>query len=199
MTYAELKQELVDRGYDYLSTARLGRFVQRSYRTICARQDWPFLQTTKEGTAPLEISDLRKVLSVTDSTNDTVLRGMDRRWLAMTYPDLPDEGNPSYWYLEDDTLKVYPASTSVTLSVRYIKRPAELGESDEPLFPEEYQYLIVDMAATHCLRDNDEYEEARALKLDVDDSVREMAADLLNRNHQNSELVIRTGLSGDYL
>lgn len=200
MTKAEIVQEVIDRGYNYVGQGRIGTFVQRSYRTVCAARSWPFLIETTSGTAPLSLPDLREVFSVKDTTNEAQPRGVRREWLVAHSPNLTDTGTPQFWYLDDEALKLYPVDEAVELEVRYKKRPALLADSDTPLIPEEWQYLIVDLAVAHCLRDDDEYEEARALEADVKAVIREeMAPDLLGRNKQNPDFVERTGRVCDYL
>jgi len=197
MTRAELVQEVVDRGYDYVSTARIGRFVDTAYRRICSQRNWPFLEAEAQGAPPLELADLWKVLSV--SANEHPLSPADRRWLVAAYPNLTDEGEPVFWYLENTTLKSYPV-TSDEVAVRYRKRPTALADSEEPLIPEEFQDVIVDLAIVPCLKDDDEFQEARELKLgEVKEGIQEMAAALLGRNNQSAETVQRTGQPGDYL
>jgi len=116
-----------------------------------------------------------------------------------SYPNLTDEGEPAFWYLEDTTLKTYPVSTDA-VAVRYRKRPTALADSDEPLIPDEFQDVIVDLAIVPCLKDDDEHQEARELKLgEVREGIQEMAAALLGRNDQSAETVQRTGLPSDYL
>lgn len=198
MTRGELILEVKDRGYSHVSGERIGRWIDDAYRVLCSRYPWPFLEATKTGTSPLEIDDLRKVLSVTDSTGDAELSGADRRWIAATFPDLPDTGSPTYWYLENKTLLTYPADTS-ELSIRYIKQPAAMEEADEPLIPSEWQYLMVDRAVAKCLRRADEYEEARALEGDVEAGLREMVHAELGNDLQGPRLMIRTGPPGSYL
>jgi hypothetical protein len=196
VTRAELVQEVVDRGYDYVSTARIGKFIDRAYKAICSRYPWPFLETTTTGTGEVAIADLGKILSV--NANEERLRGVDRRWLAGTVSDLGETGTAQFWYLENSALKTYPVDAA-TITVRYVKRPANLSDGDEPLIPEEWQSLIVARACIDCLRDDDEYEVARALRLEVEEELREMVNALLKPNYANSELVERTGAPGDYL
>lgn len=196
MTRAELVQECVDRGFDYISTARIGKFVDRAYQALCSRYPWPFLEETTTGTGSIEFSDLRRVLSVTISEES--LRGVDRRWLVSVSPDLTTTGSAEFWYLEKSTLKVYPVDTA-TITVRYLKRPAELADGDTPLVPTEWQNLIVNRAIVDCLRDDDEFDEARALRADGEEELREMVHALLNRNYANNEVIVRTGEAGDYL
>lgn len=198
MTRAELVQEVIDRGWDYTKSARIGGFVERAYQTLCARHAWTFLETESSGEAPRELTDLRKILTVTDTTAECQLRGVDRRWAASTFPNLTDTGTPEFWYLENKTLKTYPVSTN-TISVRYLRVPTVLGDSDTPLVPSEWQYLIVDRAVVDCLKDDDEYEQARALRAEVSEAIdTEMVPALFNRNLQNSASIERTGYFLDY-
>jgi hypothetical protein len=196
VTKAELVQEVIARGYKHVSPARIGGSLERSYQVICSRYQWRFLEADKAGVAPLVFTDLRRILSVT--ANEESLTGVDRRWLVSTYPDLTETGTATYWYLENQTLKTFPVDTA-EVTTRYLKIPAALGEADEPLIPSEWQYLMVDRTVVDLLRDNDEYEEARALKLDVEEGLREMVHALLKTNYQGPSLVVRTGGPGDYL
>lgn len=199
MTKGELVQEVIARGYDYVEPSRIATFVERSYQAISARYMWPWREATTSGTAPLEISDLAQVLSVSDTTQEYMLRGVDRRWLTRFYPKLSETGIPLYWYLEDQTFKVFPASSD-NIVIRYVRVVPKLAESDEPLIPPEWQYLIVDGAVVYCLKDDDERQEARELKADVDREVAtEMMPALISRNSQTDELITRTGFYTDYL
>ena len=198
MDRSELIQEVVDRGYDFLSTARIGTFVDRSYQAICARFPWPFKEESVVVKAPHEFSDLDKILSVSDTAQEIELRGVDRRSLVSYTATLEESGEPECWFLENDTLKVFPESSN-ELSIRYLKVPAKLAEAEEPLVPEAWQYLIVDGAVVYCLRDDDEYSEARALQADIDQGIFEMMRALIPRNLQNDATVLRTGGGMDYL
>jgi len=195
---SELIQEVIDRGYNFLPTARIGTFVDRSYAAICARYNWPFLEGSIAGKAPLEITDLGVILTVYDSAQEAVIEGMDRREVEHYFPNLEEEGEPRLWYLENISLKTYPVSSD-ELQVRYQRVAPALAESEEPLIPEGWQYLIVDGAVVYCLKDDDEREEARALQADVNQGVIEMMQALIPRNNQNAGTVLRTGTAGTYL
>ena len=198
MNRAELVQEVVDRGYDYVETSRIQGFVQRAYEEICSRYPWAFLEDEVEGEAPLTIADLRQVLYVIDTTQKTRLAGAEKRWLSNYYADFDTAtGSPVYWYLDGTSLHAYPAGSG-SFKVRYVKKPATLADADEPLVPAEWQYLIVDRAVVDCLKDDDEYEEARALRADVRGGINEMVS-ALRSNLQNDRMILRGGWAGDYL
>ena len=198
MTLAELRQEVIDRGYDYIKPARITEFLQRAHREICSRRMWPFLETSKTGVAPLDFTDLGDIITVQNTTRGLLMRGTTRRWLTNYFSDLTERGTPVSWYLEDFTVRTYPEGGD-TILVHYMKRPATLIDEDEPLIPSEWQYLMVDRAVVDCLKDDDEYEDARALRRNVQEGIAEMAPDLLHRNRQDAKRIIQTGRPSDYI
>ena len=198
MTKAQLVQEVIDRGFHYIKPTRIGEFIQRAYGEICSRRSWPFLEGKVEDSAPFEPELLGRVLSVQLEADGILLWGATRRWLLRYYSDLEEEGTPQFWYLEGDTLRTFPVGDD-TLLIHYLRRPAPLADADEPLIPSEWQYLLVDRAVVDCLKDDDEYEQARALRQDVKDGIREMASALLHRNLQNNCMILPTGGPEDYL
>lgn len=198
MTYAQLVQEVVDRGFDYLTASRIEAWVHRHHQRLEAKYVWPWRETSKEGTAPLEIKDLRDVLSVTDSTQERPIFGQARQWLAERFPNLEEEGNPIWWWLDNLKLQTFPTSKD-TIVVRYASKPAELTAEAEPDMPEEWQGLIVDSAVVECLKDNGEANEARELKEAIQAELGEMIGSELQRDLQRPQLMVRTGSPFDYL
>ena len=194
MNFGELQAEFAARGYDYLENARTERYINQAYKSICGRAPWPFLLTTTTGTAPLTISDLRAVLSVVDTTTNTKLYHLDRRNLIQTVSaDLTTTGTPAYWYQESRTVvSVYPANTTDTLSVHYLKVPATLTGSDAHLIPDEFEDLIIDGAVIRALKDNDELDAAASLTQFYNESLREMMDALLSRAHDGPNYIIQT-------
>ena len=194
MTFADLIDEVNDRGFDYLSDTRLGRYVNQSYKSICNRGAWTFLRTTTTGTAPLTISDLRAVLNVVDTTTNAKLYHADRRHLIESVDtSLTTTGTPTYWYQESRTvISVYPANTTDTLSVHYLKVPATLTGTDAHLIPDEFEDLIIDGAVIRALKDNDELDAAASLTQFYNEGLREMMDALLSRNHDGPNYIIQT-------
>lgn len=193
-TLATLRQELYDRGFDYLSTTRARYFLNRSYLRACERYPWPFLETSTTGTAPLTISDIRAVLSVTDQTIGSPLSFRDSRTVREEDPTLAATGNPDFWYLSGGTtITVYPPNTTNTLLVGYIQVPDELtADADVPLIPSRFQYLIVDGACWYAYRDSDNSEMADSAFQSYDDAIEEMAESLMVPNMDSmTDIVIR--------
>lgn len=188
MNFQALQTEFYGRGFDYLNQDTAGqtrakRWLNQAYLELCDLHPWPFLHEDASGTAPLTITDLRAVLEVTDSTNDAKLRSIERSDLSDMFPDLPDSGSAEWYYLDDPTtLAVYPADTSSTFSVRYVKVPAELsGDTDEPVVPARFHDLIVDGAALRAYKDSDNFDAASFMRGEFERGVGQMVWALLVR------------------
>jgi hypothetical protein len=192
MNFSELKAELYARGTDYLSedaagVARAARWLNQGYREILNLHAWPFLQATatgSDGAGLVVVNDLRRIRFVTDASD-----GGDpgRKLKRVSLDDLVAEddanlsltGRPEYYYLDGtSTIKSYPQGG--TLRTYYIKRVDPMtGDSDEPVFDEEYHPLIVDLAMIRAYLDNDNFESAAALRNEVNLSLAAMGEDYL--------------------
>jgi hypothetical protein len=163
---AALRTELKARGFDFLSDTRCNSFLNEAYHSVCEWNGtpWPFLETTTTGTAPLTISDLREIVYVTNTSLNEVLEPEDIRNLNDWNPGLTLTGTPVRYYLDGTTtLKVWPASTSASLSVRYLKVPTDLSsDSDSPVIPARFHPLVVDMAEVLAYQDASDFQEAEA-------------------------------------
>ncbi|HEU5115575.1 MAG TPA: hypothetical protein VFT74_02760 [Isosphaeraceae bacterium] len=160
MTGEELAARLQAEGFDYLTTTQALEFINDAYLVdVCEAADWPFLEATTSGTAPLTISDLRSVEYVLDTSQERKLYPLSRRNITDANYNLAETGTPSCYYLtEGKTVNVYPASTTDTISVRYYKTPAALSTSTSPLLPERFHSLIIDAAAARAYENSDDYE-----------------------------------------
>ena len=188
MNLTALQTELQARGFDDVTdTTRLNYWINLAYQVdICEAEDWPFLATTATGTAPLTISDLRTVLSVIDSTNAVKLRPMDPSNITDDWDTrLTTTGSPWLYYVTGTTVvSVYPANTTSSLSVRYIKVPAALSAgSDTPVIPDRFHYLIVDAAVRRAYRNKDNFEAAQFLDPIVEEGLQKMRDAYLTQQH----------------
>jgi hypothetical protein len=181
VTFAELKAELGDRGFDYLDDDRLGRFINQAYREICNLHAWPFLETTATGAPGDIVISPRKVLWVRDAT-DTPLRYISYTDLAEIGVPFADTGAPEWWYLlsTGDSVDVmtYPVTTD-NITVRYVKRVAPLTGTESPEFDEEYHPLIVDGASIRAYLDNDNFAAASSMREMLDRGLSTMGEDYL--------------------
>lgn len=191
-TWADLRTELAARGYDYLPTTRLDRFLNRGAAMLYDEYPWHFLEETATGSAPLTIDDLGQVLSVVNTTTGDELSNEDERYITRIDPDGNSTGNPTSWYLKDGAINVYP-NTVASLTVRYIGAPADFTtDTDEPPVPQRYRNLITDAAVILALKDNDEYAAASEALVLWDREVTKMRSRLYNQNLQGPRLILRT-------
>lgn len=202
-TFATLLDEFYARGFTYLDDggdgeARAKRWINQAIAELSQLADWPFLEETGTGPAPLTISNLGRILSVVDSTSGLELYGREREGLIDYATDLTLAGSPSYWYLEgNSTLKVYPTSTTDQLSVRYITVPTDLSaDADVSVVPKRYSNIVVDLAVCRGYKNKDAFEACAALRADVDRQVQEMMAAELIRG--DDAFVAVTGASEDW-
>ena len=183
MTFAELKLELSDRGFNYLSDTRSGVFINRAKDRLDNMYRWPYRDTVAAGAAPLTVADLGQVESVVNTSQGSYpLCEAQHTDLTNWFGDLTITGTPAYWYRTNlsATLKVavYPVSTN-NISVQYWKRTPALTGVTVPLSPDTYHTLIVDLAVQMAYRDSDNHASAEALWGEINRQILEMIEDLL--------------------
>lgn len=200
MNLTALQDEVKARVVDTASTTRLNYWINRAYHSFNEREAWGYLETTSTGASPLTISDLRAVLSVTDTTNKSVLSFEDFRNLNDDDPTLTATGQPYCWYQSAPTIIGCYPTTSVSLSVRYLKVPTDLSSgSDTPLIPTRYHYALVEGACAFAYRDSDAIDLAQSCQDAFDSAVIE-ASDALNFVNYDSvrDIVVPVGSSTDW-
>jgi hypothetical protein len=150
--------------------------------------DWPYLQASTTGTAPLTISDLRTVEHVSSVGGLLSLQPATRTWLRDQYVDLTVTGTPIFYYFIGSQINVYPASTSTTLTVDYLKVVADLSAgADVPLIPDRFRMAIVHYAAAAAREDRGDLQGAMSAKGQGDAMVAQMQVELLTAQHQAPE------------
>lgn len=184
-TFADLKTELTNQGFDYLTSTQQGDYINTAYQEVCALLPWPFLETsTTTLTSGTAVTDLRQVLAVFDESTDSQLTASDKRFLINAYGTLTDTGVPEYWYLDaQTTVKTYPVDASRQLTVHYLKVPADLSGTDQPVVPLAWRIVIVHGAACIAHLENGNYEAEQARRAVWQGYVDRMAAALLGRNN----------------
>jgi hypothetical protein len=196
--FSEIRQELKDRGFDHAASTnnnRVDRWVNQSYQSICDSQQWAFLEADASGSAPLTVSDLRAVLSVVDSTQKRQLPWINRQTLIKQYDtDLTTTGTPTCWYQDAQyVIDVYPANTSDTISVHYLKIPTTLsGDTDEPVFDSRFHDVIVDGAVVRGYKDTDQWEAAQQAQAYFALELQRMSQALLSRHHDTTDFILMT-------
>lgn len=191
MDFTTLQTEFFARGHDELNDAGTGlarakRWINEAMHEINGMAEWPYLETTSSGTAPLTVSSARHVFSVTNNTTDMNLEYIAKDMLERLYPDTPDTGTPWYWYFNTATqIGVYPADTGSTFEVLYVKNGTDLSAgADVPDMPTRYQGLIVDLAAYRAYLQKDNPEIAQNLRAHIDRMLGQMQNDLLVRTSE---------------
>ncbi len=193
MNLGTLRTEFLARGFDFLSSTRANQFINDGYHGVCEWEStqWPFLETTTTGTAPLTISDLREILYVVDTTTNDRLEQADSRDIIDMDPALSTAGTPRRYWLDGlTTLRLWQTNTSDSLSVRYIKVPTDLSsDSDTPVLPTRYHRLIVDMAEVVAYEDASDFQNAQAKRQLLEEKLQRMSAVLVLRNDDDPDYI----------
>lgn len=183
MTYAELKAELLARGFDFLGD-RAGQFINWARAELDDAYLWPYREASVQGTpAPLVVADLGVVEAVVNVTLNVPLLAYNYRQLLDDYGDLSIAGSPCFWYKATPSgvpeIATYPTSTD-TIGVQYWKvTPDLVDDSDTPDSPSRFHGLIVDMAVRRAYRDSDNGAAAADLNAQIDADLRKMVTALM--------------------
>lgn len=195
LTLSLLRAELAARGFDYETDARLNRWINRAYQETCEEEDWPFLEASGTGTAPLVIQNLRTIMSVIDSTTLTKLSPVDPRNITDVDTDSTRTGSPIFYYVgksaDSDvggTVNVYPLNTTDTIAVTYISFPGDMtADADEPLLPNRHRLLIADGATGYAYLDSDNPEMAQQMFSLWEAGKERMRNAMLSRQHDQPD------------
>jgi hypothetical protein len=190
---SDARQELSDRGFDYLSASRQNLMLNRALVDFEDAYDWPWLRKTATGAAPLTIADLKHVRKVQDSTGQEYM-GLDES----ADVDLTETGTPGGWWIDDTSgspvVTAYPVG-AVTFTVYYVASSAPLSsDTASPLIPSAYHPLWVDFAVIRAYQDSDNFAAANALRQSAMTDLQQVIERYETRNRQNSRhMLIRAG------
>lgn len=148
--------------------------INAAYWDVCARHNWPFLNTstsinTVASTAALTLpSDFHSVKSVTIPASRIKLEPEEMDWLLLRYYDLTIEGRPEYYYFDGDVLKLYPEPDGVySVFMQYKKWPAALAaggaENTVVIPPRHHEVLCLGGAYRMMEKDDDRFDNTKAL------------------------------------
>jgi hypothetical protein len=163
MTLGEAQAELGERGFQYLAPSRMTLMLNDALTEIQDYWEWPWLRKTVTGAAPLQISDLKTVLKVTDS-NGNEIEGISD-WDDF---DTASTGTPRNWWIDDTsgtpTLVAYPVG-SATFTVRYESDSSTLSApGDTPTMPSRYNRVWLDLAVALAYEDSDNFAAAAQIR-----------------------------------
>jgi hypothetical protein len=189
MNYGAMKDEFAARGFDYLSDARRGQYLNFARAMLDSSAPWSYRKRTGTGTSGFTVTPatdnalgIGVVYLVQDTDNQyATLRPASEEDLAGVYGDLTLAGTPFAYYVTrtgtSATVSVYPVGGAIRVS--YYGTPFDLsGPTDTPLSPPEYHGLIVDMAVQMAYRDSDDAEAAMRLQAWIDTQQQRMVEDL---------------------
>jgi hypothetical protein len=172
VNFSELKTELKARGFDDLSDARAGVYVNAARAELDRLALWPWREKSVTGTAPVTVSDLGTIEKVLNtSQSDAPLRKVDYQTLIECYSDLSTAGSPWAYYVAwpsgSPVVATYPTSSD-TIGVQFWRVSPTLTGTDTPLSPENAHYLIVDLAVRRAYRDRDNHQAAESVQSEID-------------------------------
>lgn len=175
LDFLAMQTEVLARGFDYLDTTRLKRWINDAAHQIDDLEPWLYLQASTTGTAPLTIADLGRIESVVDVANLNVLTYVDRRDVTDYVADLTTTGSPSMYFVTGGTVvTTYPLSTR-TLTVRYSKVATDMSATtDTPAMPDRFRMAIVEYAVAQAYRDVSNWDGAAQATAAGDQIVRRM-------------------------
>lgn len=192
--FATLQSDIFARGFQPLNDAGTGlamvkRMINDSMHRIDSRFPWLYRNTTTTGAAPLTIADLGQIESVTDVAGKRTVQPADRRDLRRWYGDLTTSGTPLYYYITGGTqINLYPASTSLTLTVDYWKVAPDLSASgDAPLMPDRYRPVIIEDVVFKLARVRRDPDTAQIAQAARDEILGEMMRELLSPQLQATQ------------
>lgn len=162
---SDLLTEFYAHGFDYLDdgaegSVRARRWINQAIGEINDVENWPYLEASTTGTAPLTISDLKTVESVFTPTGP--LEMIDRRSLSAQVDDAALTGSAAFFYLSSvTTINTYPASTEA-LAVNYWRVESKLvNDADTTVIPVRFMDTIIWGAVRKGLKDDADSADAK--------------------------------------
>lgn len=145
-TFAELKASMLARGFNRLTDAQRGEYVNSAVSEVDALYPWPYRLSTITGAAPLAVATLGEIDTVTDTVQDCELYPSQFGLLTDWFGDISTTGTPAYFYVDwsgvSQTVRVYPVSTN-NLSVRHYAMPTPLSAAgDTPAAPTRFHLSV---------------------------------------------------------
>lgn len=191
LDFQAMQVEFYARGFADLNDGGAGvvrakRWLNDAMHEIDDMNDWPYLNTTTTGAAPLTIADLGVIESVTNVAGLYTLRPRDRRDLRREYGDLTTAGTACFYYITGgSTINVFPVQASLTMTVDYWKVPVDLSANgDTPAMPDRFRMAIVDLAVERASRDRGDEVGAQAARAQGMSRLLLMEQRLMSLQHQ---------------
>lgn len=167
------------------SDAKITQFMNDVNRRIINSRQWSFMESS--GNLSYTVGDATNALpsgaqtiislrQTAPTDADLTNKFIDYRTAGSKFASNMANGAPAYWTYTGGQLTLYPTPDgSYTLNVRYLRKPTTLDDdADVPDVPEEFQEILVIGTVMKCLRHDDRYNEALALKQEYDELMTDM-------------------------
>lgn len=182
MDFAALQAELLARGFDALSPARAGQFINDAVTEVDGLADWPYLQKEATGVSPLAITDLARVDTVVGAETGTVLAPASFETLVeWCGGDLSTAGDPAFYYVAWPSgvpeVATYPSSSDSIVVAYYRVSPVLSAAGDTPLAPSRFHFAYLAVASR--LAENDSEGDVSRWQAEADRGVQAMMDALL--------------------
>lgn len=173
MEFFELQTKVLDTRFREARRPQAKDWINWRYTWVNAQADWPWQAPAQQDfdIAGNELAvgvNVSRILNVRDVTNDSDLKYLAGVEFKRMYSETDTASTPETYTLDtDDTgavvLKLGPPSAeTTTVEIAFTRRPLMLvADTDVPLWPENYHYLLVLGAASTGLKiENDPTWEA---------------------------------------
>jgi hypothetical protein len=175
------------------SSAEITNYINDTQNDVYNEYRLPFMQTYVDYTLPTSVLDITNGsglptdyvqavdVTITTEGKENQLTYVPYEEIFKMYPDPTDTTAypptvPKYWYFYDETINVFPASSdSVTLKLRYWKKPVELVNApDVPSIPSQFSELLILGAAYRVMQVKDNYDQAGVLQNKFDEILQKL-------------------------
>ena len=155
--YGDYAKGKINQGQKYIC-------AQTSFRELWSTEDATLVSGTDEYALP---TDFNRVFEVLKSDGATFVRPYLTlaKLEQVPFYDLPlSNGTPTAYTILGDNIALHPCpdSTANIIRVVYYADPTEMTlDADEPVIPDQYEYLLVHYALKFCFERENDYTSAQ--------------------------------------
>ena len=195
MLLTEMVADIKASGFDDMTDATALSLIDRAHKKICAREPFPFLETsadaTIDGTGKItNPTNIRALLKVVNETQGYRLVPVRFDALLGARPQMNDAGEAYFYYNKGRDHFVYPGVVANTYHVYYLRRPETIDATNDDalvLVPtEQHELLVLDAIRRAALREDDP-EVASAYRAEFEDLYQSSREDLWRRQYDMTD------------
>lgn len=197
MNLAEMRVAVDRRSGVAFDTAALTDLINEALAEVTLAADWPWLRDTHEFDATTDLGEedlpegFRRIVNVTVGGYES---------FPSSYNDLASwdygysNGRHSFAVV-GSTLHFRPTQTTGTaVVVNYVADEVPLeGDADEPLLPEQYHYVLVNLATAYALERVGNLARAKVLRDRYEEGLRLMRRSALRQGGNTGRIRVRPG------